>query len=686
MQDPRPLIPASIAALYILISLLCISPSLAYAAADQGTAANQGAAAAAPDDLQLGEIVIKGQEEPIGQESLTMKEVKESPARDIGEALEQVPGINIVHRGAIANDVVLRGLQHDNINVFLDGVRIQEACPGHMDPPAFHFDFAEVEKVNIIKGPYDLTNPGGIGGVINAVSKEPSKGFSSDLSVTGGSYGSVDASATASYGTDLFDGLVGYDYKQSLPPVSGDGKRITDIYPSTNMNRYKSSAIDSRAYQMNTGWLKLGMNPSADSRMELSYSRQDAEHVLYPYLNMDSVYDRTNTLNWTYRVEKVTPLVSGIKLQAYWDDVDHLMDNSLRQGSMNMHMSNLATTRVYGAKVDGSIEIGPGTLTAGTDYYNRNWDVNSLMLMMGHYTSTDMIPDVFVDNLGFFAGYELPLLKSVTLKGGVRTDHTWVNADGTTNKPKSNVEFASVGGNVQLAWKPVEHLEASLGFGSGVRTPDPQELFINKMGKQQGNVYLKPARNNEVDLGAKYATDRFFVNVSVFNSSLQDYINLERLGGMGTTATFNNIDANIWGAEMGSQVALPYDLFLKGSLTYEQGENLTGDRPLSEMPPLKGTVAVRYDVDTWFVEAAENLASSQHRVDKELQETPTAGWATTDLKAGYKYKRLSIYAGIYNLLDKYYYSYLSYQRDPFATGVKVPENGRNFYVTVAYRF
>ncbi len=123
--------------------------------------------------------------------------------------------------------------------------------------------------------------------MINAVSKEPSKGFSSDLSVTAGSYDSVDASATASYGTDQYDGLLGYDYKYSLPPVAGDGKRITDIYPSTSRNRYKPDAIDSEAYELNNGWMKLGMNPSIDSRMELSYSHQDANHVLYPYLTMD---------------------------------------------------------------------------------------------------------------------------------------------------------------------------------------------------------------------------------------------------------------------------------------------------------------------------------------------------------------------------------------------------------------
>jgi iron complex outermembrane recepter protein len=45
-----------------------------------------------------------------------------------------------------------------------------------------------------------------------------------------------------------------------------------------------------------------------------------------------------------------------------------------------------------------------------------------------------------------------------------------------------------------------------------------------------------------------------------------------------------------------------------------------------------------------------------------------------------------VYGGITNLWDKQYYSYLSYLRDPFATGVKVPENGRTLYATVTYKF
>jgi iron complex outermembrane receptor protein len=657
-------------------SLLVLSACLCFYVAPAGA-----------ESLQMEEITVKGAKESPQEESLTIREVRESPARDIGEALKQVEGIDIVRKGAIANDIVLRGQQKDNINVFLDGVRLHGACPNRMDSPAFHFDFAEVEQINILKGPYDLTNPGGIGGEINAISKKAGKGFGSDLSLTYGSYDMVNSSATASYGTDLFDALLGYAFKYSGVPLSGNGRKITEIYPIASPNRYKLDAIDSRAYEINTGWVKLGLNPTGNSRTDMSYSYQDAAHVLYPYLLMDADFDRTHQLNWTYRIANLSPVIREIKLQAYWDEVRHRMDDRLRESSdgtaLDFSMRTNASTQVYGFKLNGALAAGPGTLTIGTDYYNRNWDATKTMLMMGTYRDSAMIPDVFTDNFGLFAGYELPVMKRLTLKAGVRGDLTWIKTDKQTNKPISETDYGATSGNIQLLWTPMDHLEVTAGFGSGVRPPDAQEVFINNGTKQQGNPFLNPTRNNEADFGIKYSTDRFFVKASIFNSSLQDYINLVQSGA---GRSFRNIDANIWGAEFGSQFALPYDLFLKGSLSYAEGKNNTDGRPLSEMPPLKGTLALRYDVNTWFIEATENFANSQDRVDAFLNEQPTGGWMTTDLKAGYNYKALSLYAGIYNLLDKFYYSNLSYQRDPFASGAKVPENGRNLYFTVAYRF
>ncbi len=39
-----------------------------------------------------------------------------------------------------------------------------------------------------------------------------------------------------------------------------------------------------------------------------------------------------------------------------------------------------------------------------------------------------------------------------------------------------------------------------------------------------------------------------------------------------------------------------------------------------------------------------------------------------------------------NLLNRFYYENLSYYRDPFASGVKIPEPGRNFFGQPRYSF
>lgn len=655
------------------------------------------------ESLILDEITVRGEKEPPREENLSIREVRESPARDVGEALKQLEGISIVRKGAIANDVVLRGLQRDNINVLVDGVRLHGACPSRMDPPSFHVDFAEVDQIRVVKGPYDSENPGSMGGLVDIRTKGIGKGLGSDVNLTYGSYNSLNASGTLSYGTDKVGGLVGYAHKRSDVPESGNGRLITDIYPSTSANRYRADAVDSRAYEINTGWTKITLTPTDNSRSELSYSYQDADHVLYPYLKMDADYDRTHRLNWNYRLEKVSPLVSEVRLQAYWDRVSHLMDDSLRVSSTPSititrpySMQTDARTQVVGAKMAATLSFGPGSLKTGLDYYNRNWNAENrrAMYTMGQpYTLLNMVPDVYVDNLGMFGAYDLPLGETVTLKGGLRGDLTWVEANkgNPLVAAGTGTDFDEVSGNLQLTWRPVTGLELFAGLGRGVRTPDPEELYIDVPATApavtwSGNPGLKPTINHQADLGAKYAASRYYINLSIFYSDIKNYVNLSQTSA--TLKNYQNIDARLWGAELGSQVSLPYDLFLRGALTYTEGKNKDGNRPLSEIPPLKGLIAVRYDNGIYFFEVAENLARQQDRVDMSLNEQPTPGWATTDLKAGMNYHGWSFYSGIYNLFDRQYYSHLSYLRDPFASGVgvKVPENGRNFYLTAQYSF
>ena len=104
------------------------------------------------------------------------------------------------------------------------------------------------------------------------------------------------------------------------------------------------------------------------------------------------------------------------------------------------------------------------------------------------------------------------------------------------------------------------------------------------------------------------------------------------------------------------------------------------------MPPLNGNIALRYDIGDLYVEAIERFADKQDRVDPDLDESETPGWAVTDIKAGKTWGQWSLSGGINNLFDLYYFTHLSYKRDPFASGVKVPEVGRFGYLTLSYNY
>jgi iron complex outermembrane receptor protein len=57
-----------------------------------------------------------------------------------------------------------------------------------------------------------------------------------------------------------------------------------------------------------------------------------------------------------------------------------------------------------------------------------------------------------------------------------------------------------------------------------------------------------------------------------------------------------------------------------------------------------------------------------------------------DLRVGTQFKQLRLTIALDNVFDRLYLNYNSYQRDPYRTGARVPEPGRNLYASLAYRF
>jgi iron complex outermembrane receptor protein len=645
-------------------------------------------------EILLKEVELKAKKETF-KDSLEVREIRESSAKDVGEALTKLEGIWKVRKGGIANDVVLRGFYKDNINVLIDDDRVYAACPNRMDPPAFHVDFSQVERIEIIKGPFDVRHQGSMAGLVNIITKKPEKGFHIKLNASAGSFNFINLSPVVSYADDKLGILVGYSYRYSKPYKDGDGRRITEYA------NYRPEFRNRKAFEINTYWTKLGFKPVENHSVEFSYTRQDARNVLYPYLRMDAIYDKTDRFNMNYQIDGISDTLKSLKFHLYYAKVDHLMNSRYRTG---MFMQTDAESKTYG----GRLEANLGDLTLGFEAYKRNWDATTFMMMMGTQFS---IPDVDTENFGIYGEYKRNLSDKLRLIAGLRLDTTKTKAD--SSKANTNLYFAYKNtrstsktdtypsGNVQLFYELQKGTELFVGLGNSVRVPDPQERYfaLRRMGTDWvGNPELKPSRNTELDLGIKHSTDRTLIKATAFYSFVQDYITVHNQSKVNNVVpnnnarSYENVNAQFFGGEVDLRLSLTQELFLFGGMSYVQArketkpeKNIRSSR-VAEIPPLKTRLALRYDRGMYFGEVETILSATQNRVDTDLREEKTSGYGVVNIKVGGNFKGFTLNAGVDNVFDKKYFEHLSYQRDPFATGVKVPEPGRTFYVNVSYTF
>lgn len=639
------------------------------------------------------------------RDSLEAAEIRESPARDVGEALATTPGVWALRKGGIANEVVVRGMQSRDLNVLIDGQRIYGACPNHMDPPAFHVDFSEVDRVEVSKGPFDVRHEGSLGGVVNVVTRRPESGLHASPNMAAGSWGYVNPSATLSYGRDEITLLGGYSFRSSEPYADGSGKRFTESAG------YRPESIGSEAFRVGTGWAKAWFRPAEGHAVQVSWTRQTADHVLYPYLMMDAIDDDTDRAQVTYDAgAENAPL--RLSAQVYYARVDHWMTDAYRTSSAGAprgySMGSMAGTRTAGGRVEATIHKA----IVGVEVSRRSWDVATYMARM-QYEPQYTVPDVTADFAGAYAETSVPLSARWTFNAGARLDHATSAANegkapadlyeaynGTRSTSRSDV-FPS--GNVRFVWRNDGGAEIGAGIGRTGRVPEPNERYLGlkRMGSDWvGNPDLDPSLNTGVDLSFTLRRSGLYLGASLFGEKVHDLVTLHGQprvravpGVMNTIArSYVNNDADLWGGEISAAISMTRRISVSGEVSYVRGTQQTdpslgitsGD--LAEMPPLRARSSMRFNAARAWAEIEGVFSASQRRVDADLLEEETPGWGIANVKGGAMWRSLDLSLGVSNVFDRAYTEHLSYQRDPYRSGARVREPGRGLFGNVTYRF
>ncbi|RMD46314.1 MAG: TonB-dependent receptor [Aquificota bacterium] len=656
-------------------------------------------------------------EEILPQESVgevkeaTEEEIKTTRQIDLGEILSGIfPEINHIRKGGTANDIVLRGFGKDNLNVLIDGMRIYNACPNRMDPAIFHISSPQVKEVQILEGPFDVSNQGSLAGVVNVKSKDPEKGIFGSVNITGGFFDYISGNIQINAGTDRFKVLAGYGKQFSHPYQSGEGKKITE-YPE-GMSGYKPSEINHTAFNIDSAWVKTVFNLNSENEIKISYAFDEAKDVLYPYLKMDGVYDRTHSVIGEYEIKPLKLKVTG-----YWNFIRHDMQDRWRKsaipwtdGTMSTRgymMRTLAKSKTYGAKIEKSFKVFGIGFKAGIDGYVRNWKADNIVKTVNN---KGMIPDVDIKNIGAYL-QGAKKIKNFIVSAGIRFDNTKSEADknalGTDNRGLYGLYYGTnyslsktdsyISGNIVLRYKFDKRNSAYIGFGHTVRVPDPEERYIalkKPMTKPNwvGNPNLDTVKNNEVDAGIEYYWGLFSLKGNIFYSDLTDYVYLTVVQNDAPkpAQSYQNIDAHIYGGDINLTGVLNENLSVELGVAYQRGKKDSGnytDSDLAEIPPLKTRLAFKYDTGSFYSILEGIYSGKQDNVDTDLKEIETKSYFVANLKLGYVVSgKASINIGIDNIFDKNYYTHLSYLRNPFSTGTKIPEPGRFVYMNVSLMF
>jgi len=621
---------------------------------------------------------------------------------DLAEALfRQSPSISIVRRSGIANDIILRGMKKDNLNITIDGMKLYGACPNRMDPPVSHVLTNNIDYIQIDQGPFSVEDFGILSANVDIHTIAPSKDFHGDVNLGFGSWGYKKGAVTLSGGNDSVKFLISTSSESSHQYEDGNGDNFYEqIQREIDANKvnpdvqYQDRYKDMDAYEKKTLLAKLFWNISDSQELRVSYTANRSNNILYPSSKMDAIYDDSDLYNVEY-------ISKDLYLQLYRSKVEHPMSTIYRNKGALKEMTHSLTTQVDGARIKNKFDISNHHITLGADYTLRNWDgyyyVNGVALDLATNGAKPYhsIYDVDTKNIGIYVEDKIDF-NMFDINVGLRYDSTDIDSRYTTQQSNSYDELT---GYFVASYRPTSDIKVYTGFGRGSRVPDAKELYwIGSMGNEIGTPNLKNTINNEFDIGANISFERGSLKLKAFYSKLENFIayNATKQG----VHVYENVDAKVYGFDMSGNYFATDSLYFDFGLSYQKGEK---DNPLSgesgtnmpEISPLKVNVAANYDWDDSLTLRTEVIATSKWSdYDEENGEQEIAGYGIINIKATKTFSdNFEFTIGVDNLLDKAYAVSNTYKdlillptTSPDDNIILMNEPGRYIYTNIRYKF
>lgn len=660
-------------------------------------------------------------------DTLERAEIQAHDTLTVNQAITYLPGVAVDHKSPRnQTGISIGGFDSRQIPLFLDGIPAYVPFDGYVDLTRYlTADIAEIQVAKLYSSP--LLGPNTLGGAINLVTRQPQEKLEADAFIGTGSGSLLNS------GLRLGSRWRRFFFQGSLNWLQSNFYPISGTFP---INAFQPDDHRVNSYQRDEQFGgRVGWTPRTQDSYVLSYSNQKGNTGIPPYSGTAPLcpagnatvsfpcvtpkywsWPRWNSSSYYFNSNTAVGESSSVRVRAFYEQFPNILEmfDDSTYTSMNKPSSGILTYEDHSTGVSGEFDtrLVPHNALGASFFVNRDTHQEQtttfaanvptatprqtdrdLQSSFGVQDLITFIPKVRVtagfsaDNLDGLQAQDLNSAKTALIPFQVTgmcpaptngsftscTDHVW------SYNPVGSVSYATTKSGTLF-----------VTFAEKSRFPTLKDRYSYKAGKAIPNPLLHPEHAQNWNAGYNRTLGRrTMLQADFFHSNVRDEIEniffLSPLcagGGKGGTGSCQQA-VNV-SRETHEGADFTFRTSLASRVTFDAGYTFL-NRKIYGAPGVfpvgtprhktVGTAVVRLPHGATGMISAQYQSGAVAMSDNSLP-LPAAKFATFDLGGAVPIAAgISVQAGLKNLLDRNYYYWEGF-----------PEAGRNWYITVRYRF
>ena len=587
---------------------------------------------------------------------LSPEQIASRAPENLTQALETVPGINVVSEGH-ASVPAVRGLARGRTLVLIDGARV--SSERRVGPSATFADPASFEGIDVARGPGSVAyGSEAIGGVISVRTRRAQPG--SPFHINGsGTYGGGIPMGRGS--VEVSKGLArGGVLVQAHMREANDWDSPIDDSEVFNSGWKDRGVLGRVDHEVGSGLLSVAFQGDYGRDIERPRNNSRTVRFYYPYENSNRVtlgYELANV--GSMQQMSFTGFIGTFEQRT---DQDRFATATTgRQieradvSAKDFHVKGSGVRGLGAARFEFGVDVNGRFGVEATDT-NIRYDTAGAIISETNNLSVDAAHRI---DTGVYAQIEAPVARALRLAAGGRGDYvTTENVGGFFgDRDTSNGAFS---GFASATAGPFSGLTLTGQVARAFRDPTVSDRYFrgpSGRGFITGNPDLEPETTLQFDVAARYAFGRSQLAAYFYHYRINDLI--ERYQTNPDFFFFRNRGrARVRGFEFEARTEVGKGFSMEGGLNFGRGVALDDDANLDDMPADTVFVLARQDFGAGKKGYAQVRAAFSGEDDRPgPSEVIAPGSTIIDASAGWRLsKAIEIRGSARNLLDDDYYA------------------------------